>query len=103
MRAHALLITMALAAALLIPPTEHVFAHSSAGSSAAGVAGVQTHQSKNCDTQATEQKLAGDDRRAFMQACMSHQATGNTGVPDQTITTPTSGSDATPPMETQNK
>lgn len=90
-------VTMGLAGTLLMLPTEPVFAALKGNNSA------QAHEGKNCGAQADEQKLAGDARDQFLQACKNHEATGNTGGQDPTTETPTSGSDTTPPTQTLSK
>src|SRR5579863_953136 len=91
-------LAIVVASSIVILPPERVFAHGSNGATPGGDG--PGHLGKSCDTQATEQKLSGDDRRAFMQACISHQTAESAG---QTNETPISDPTDAPPTQTLSK
>lgn len=92
--------TIAAAGLAFTPSSNQAFAHSSPGGTANTVGGLG-HLGKACDTQAQEQKPA--DKDAFMQACISRQATETQGQMNDTQETPTSGSTEQPPTQVLSK
>ena len=80
-RIHATIVAVAVGCGFLfaLPPQQ-------AGAGHSGNTHAAQSLGKACDTQATEQKLSGDARDAFMAACRSHEATESQAEPVQTST-----------------